>query len=113
MKLLRIVPMIVIVLAAASMAPAAGPAHGVVNVNTATADQLQLLPRIGPSLAQRIVEFRKANGEFKSVDELVAVKGIGERSLERLRPYVTIKGATTLTAKVRLPRKSSKKASGS
>lgn len=113
MKLYRIVPMIVIVLAAAGLASAAGPAHGVVNVNTATVDQLQLLPRIGPALAQRIVKFRKANGEFKSVDELVAVKGVGERSLERLRPYVTIKGATTLTAKVRLPRKSSKKASGS
>ncbi len=113
MRLHRIVPMIVIVLAVASLAPAASPAQGVVNVNTATADQLQLLPRIGPSLAQRIIEFRKANGQFKSVDELVAVKGIGERSLERLRPYVTVKGATTLTAKVRLPRKSAKKASGS
>ncbi len=113
MKLRRIVPMIVIVLAAASLAPAAAPAQGVVNVNTATADQLQLLPRIGPALAQRIVEFRKANGPFKSVDELVAVKGIGERSLEHLRPYVTVKGETTLNSKVRLPRKSSAKGSGS
>ncbi len=113
MNLRRIVPMIVLVLAAASLAPAATPAHGAVNINTATVDQLQLLPRIGPALAQRIVDFRKANGEFKSVDELLAVKGVGERSLERLRPYVAVKGSTTLSQKVHLPRKASKKASGS
>lgn len=113
MNLRRIVPMIVLVLAAASLAPAAAPTQGVVNINTATVDQMQLLPRIGPALAQRIVDFRKANGEFKSVDELVAVKGIGERSLDHLRPYLAVKGSTTLSQKVRLPRKASKKASGS
>ena len=68
--------------------------------------KLQLLPRIGPSLSQRIVEFREANGPFKSTDELVAVKGIGERSIVPLRPYLTVKGETTLKIKVKLPRQS-------
>lgn len=77
---------------------------GVVNINTADAEQLQLLPRVGPSLAQRIIDFRQAHGPFGGVDELVAVKGIGERSLETLEPYVTVEGATTLTTKVKLPR---------
>jgi competence protein ComEA len=76
----------------------------VVNINTATVEQLQLLPRVGPALADRIIEFRQSNGPFGSVDELVAVKGIGERSLANLEPFVTTQGATTLNAKVKLPR---------
>ncbi len=85
-------------------------AGGVVNVNTATVEQLQLLPRVGPALAGRIVEFREANGPFESIDELVAVRGIGEKSLEKLRPHVTVKGPTTLEEKIRLPRRSKKAA---
>jgi len=104
MKTRTIVPLILLVLAAASVAPAAPPANGVVNINDATTAQLELLPRVGPALAKRIVEFRKANGPFKSVDELVAVRGIGERSLEKLRPYLAVDGKTTLTEKVHLPR---------
>ena len=84
---------------------AAQPA-GVVNVNTASAEQLQLLPRVGPALAGRIVDFREANGPFRTVDEIVAVKGIGETSLEKLEPYIVTSGATTLAEKVRLPRSS-------
>jgi len=98
-----------IALAAALAGPAvAAPAavSGQVNVNTATATELQLLPRIGPALAQRIIEFRTANGPFKAPQELVRVKGIGERSFELLKPYVTITGATTLKEKVRVPRNS-------
>lgn len=94
--------LIVLLLAIAASAAAAGAdgPSGVVNVNTAGAEQLRLLPRIGPALAQRILDFREANGPFASVDELVAVRGIGERSLELLTPYVTVKGDTTLTEKV-------------
>ncbi len=108
MKIRHIVPIVLLVLAAASAAPAATPSHGVVNVNQANAAQLELLPRVGPALAKRIVEFRKANGPFKSIDDLLAVRGIGERSLEHLRPYVTLTEKTTLTEKVHLPRKSQK-----
>jgi competence protein ComEA len=92
-------------LAAAAFAAAdQASAKGVVNVNTATAEELQLLPRIGPAMAERIIAFREANGPFRKVDELVAVKGIGDRSLEQLRPYLVIQGETTLKEKVRLPR---------
>ena len=79
--------------------------RGVVNVNTASSEQLQLLPRIGPALAERIINFRELNGPFKKPDELVAVKGIGERSLEQLKPYVVTEGETTLKEKIRLPRR--------
>ena len=96
--------MVLVVLAAGAAMAADAPANGVVNLNTASAEQLQLLPRVGPSIAGRIVEFRQQNGPFDSVDELVAVRGIGERSLEGLRPYLAVDGDTTLTEKVRLPR---------
>jgi competence protein ComEA len=82
-------------------------AKGVVNVNTASSEQLQLLPRIGPALAERIINFRELNGPFKAAEELVAVKGIGERSLENLKPYVVTEGETTLKEKIRLPRRQS------
>jgi comEA protein len=95
-----------LIVAFSSLALAADDATGVVNINTAGVEQLQLLPRIGPALAERIIEFREANGPFGSIDELVAVKGIGESSLARLEPYVTTKGESTLTAKVKLPRSS-------
>lgn len=96
---------LVLVIVVSSIALAADEAStGVVNINTAEEEQLQLLPRIGPALASRIIEFREANGDFATIDELVAVKGIGESSIENLQPYLTTNGATTLTAKVKLPR---------
>ena len=70
---------------------------GVVNINTASAEQLTFLPRVGPALAGRIVEFRDSNGKFKATDELILVRGIGEGTYELLKPYVTIDGKTTLT----------------
>lgn len=76
-------------------------ADGKVNVNTASAQQLALLPHVGPSVAERIVEHRTKNGNFKSVDDLALVKGIGAKTLEMLKPYVAISGETTLTAKVK------------
>jgi competence protein ComEA len=61
-----------------------------VNVNAASAADLQTVPGIGRSLAQRIVEFREKNGPFATVDDLVKVRGIGEKSIERLKPYLTV-----------------------
>src|SRR5512136_2309520 len=87
---------------AALAAPGSGSPQ--VNINTATVQELQLLPRVGPALAQRIVDFRTANGPFKASEELVRVKGIGEKSFARLAPYVSVSGTTTLKEKVKLPR---------
>ena len=75
------------------------PVIGVVNVNVASAEELQLLPGIGESRAQAILELRKQKGGFRSVEELAEVKGIGSVALERLRPYVTVKGKTTARAR--------------
>lgn len=80
---------------------AAPPAARVVNINTADGSQLALLPRVGPSVAQRIVEHRKANGAFKKVEDLMLVKGIGEKTFALIRPYLAISGETTLKEKVK------------
>lgn len=77
----------------------------VVNINTASVQELQFLPRVGPSLAQRIVAFREKNGPFKTAEELMRVKGVGEKTFDLLRPYVTTSGPTTLKQKVASARK--------
>jgi len=79
--------------------------QGTVNLNTASLEQLQYLPRVGPALAGRIVAFREANGPFRAVEEVIAVQGIGETSLKNLSPYLSVSGETTLAEKVHLPRK--------
>ncbi len=61
-----------------------------ININTASAAELELLPGVGPKLAQRIIDHRRQHGAFKTVDELDGVSGIGPRILERLRGMVTV-----------------------
>jgi len=89
---------------AAESATAAASA-GVVNINTADAEQLSFLPRVGAKVAQRIIDYRKEHGPFRKTTDLMQVKGFGEKSLARLSPYLTVDGKTTLTAKVQSPRK--------
>ncbi len=73
----------------------------VVNVNEADASQLALLPRVGPALAARIIEFRETNGKLEKAEDLILVRGIGEKTFELLEPFVTVSGETTLQEKVR------------
>ena len=67
-----------------------GSASGTVNINTASASELEKLPGIGPALAQRIVEYRDSHGPFASVDALTDVPGIGKAKLEALREQATV-----------------------
>lgn len=67
-----------------------GGATGLVNINVASAQELDALKGIGPVLAERIIEYREANGSFQSVDELSEVSGIGSALLEQLREQVTL-----------------------
>jgi len=61
-----------------------------VNLNTATVLELQQVPGIGPSTADKILKMRKSYGQFKSVDDLRAIKGIGPKRMEKMRKYVTV-----------------------
>ncbi|MBA2540461.1 MAG: helix-hairpin-helix domain-containing protein [Deltaproteobacteria bacterium] len=72
---------------------------GKLNLNTATEEQLMLLPSVGPSKADRIVAWRKKNGGFKRTADLRRVKGFGYRTYKRLEPFLDIKGDSTLAAK--------------
>ncbi|MEE8475230.1 MAG: helix-hairpin-helix domain-containing protein [Myxococcota bacterium] len=78
-----------------SLADELAPLTGVVNVNTATVEELQLLPGIGEARARAVIAVRKQRGGFKSLEDLLQVKGIGEVGLDRLRPHVTVNGRTT------------------
>jgi competence protein ComEA len=93
---------------------AAEQASGVVNVNSASAAELERLPGVGPSLAARIVEHRTKNGNFQKAEDLMLVKGIGEKSFDRIKPYVALAGETTLKVAIGVPRapKATTKAQG-
>ena len=68
-----------------------GPAPtGIININTASAEELEQLPEIGPAIAGRIVEHRERNGPFRSVDELAAIDGISERMVDELRALISV-----------------------
>ena len=71
-----------------AVTPAAEPAT--VDLNRASAEQLQQLPGVGPAIAKRIVDFRDEHGPIERVDDLLKVRGIGEKSLEKLRRFVTV-----------------------
>lgn len=63
-----------------------------INLNTATITELMQLPKVGAKTAERIVAFRKQNGGFKRIEELMNVKGIGEKSFAKLKPYLSVGG---------------------
>jgi len=75
--------------AATVLAKKKPPTHPI-NLNSASAAELQQVPGIGPSTADKILEMRKSYGAFKSVDDLLAIKGIGPKRLEKMRKYLTV-----------------------
>ncbi len=66
------------------------PPAAPINLNTATSDELQLVPGIGPVTADKILQMRKSYGAFKSVDDLLAIRGLGAKRLEKMRKYLTV-----------------------
>lgn len=72
-------------------ATAAG-GHAQINVNTADVESLQELPGIGPAYAKRIVAYRQKNGDFKTKNELLKIKGIGEKRLAKIKPFIKLTG---------------------
>jgi len=71
--------------------------HGKLNLNTASGEQLELLPGVGPAKSERIVEYRQKNGKFRRVQDLRRVKGFGQKTLKKLAPYLSVDGDNTLT----------------
>ena len=61
-----------------------------VNINTATLDQLVTLPRIGPAIGQRIIDFRTEHGAFQKLEDLMNVRGIGPKTFETLKPLISL-----------------------
>jgi comEA protein len=73
---------------------AAAKAGDKVNINTASLEELQKLPRVGPQIAQRILDYRKENGNFKRVEDILKVRGVGEKMYEQLKDLITVGEAT-------------------
>jgi competence ComEA-like helix-hairpin-helix protein len=92
----RILPLLagllILCCADAVLAKKKPPTHPI-NLNSASAAELQQVPGIGPSTADKILEMRKSYGAFKSVDDLLAIKGIGPKRLEKMRKYLTVEKA--------------------
>jgi competence protein ComEA len=76
--------------AAARTTSMSAPAGAPINLNTATVAQLETIPGIGKATAERILEYRQKNGGFKKVEDLMNVRGIGEKSFLKMKPLITV-----------------------
>ena len=94
LRLVGLFPFLVLALGlclvSATLGTAKKPPAKPVNINTATSDQLQTVPGIGPATAEKIIQMRRSYGAFKSVDDLRAIRGIGPKRLEKMRRYLTV-----------------------
>ena len=68
----------------------ANPPKAKININTATQAELEALPRIGPSVAKGIVDFRTRNGNFKKIEDLMKVRGVGEKIFQQIKDLITV-----------------------
>jgi competence protein ComEA len=92
--------LLVSLMMSSGVAFAAKPApSGKVNINTASVEQLATLPGVGPALAARIVEHRTKAGSFKNVQELMSIRGIGEKSFQKMESHLTTGGGDKTAAK--------------
>jgi competence ComEA-like helix-hairpin-helix protein len=82
--------LLVLALAAAPQSGKKSPPEKPLDLNKATAEELQQLPEVGPSLARAIVRFREKSGPFRRVEDLLAVRGMSRRRLDRIRPHVFV-----------------------
>jgi competence protein ComEA len=87
---LHVLVSLCLLLSAAFAANKKKPPAKPVNINTATSEELQLVPGIGPATAQKILQMRKSYGPFKGVDDLLAIRGLGEKRLDKMRKYLTV-----------------------
>jgi len=85
LKVFFIVPLVVIFLGTLVLAEAAK-----ININTATVEQLAELPGVGEATAKKIIEYREQNGNFKTAQDIMNVKGIGEKKYEKLEDLITV-----------------------
>jgi competence ComEA-like helix-hairpin-helix protein len=76
-----------------------------ININAANSEELQQVPGIGPATAEKILQMRKSYGTFKSVDDLLAIKGIGKKRLEKMRKYLTISKSSPVSKVSGLPKR--------
>src|SRR6267378_4477932 len=74
-----------------------------VDLNTATSEELQQVPGIGPATAEKILQMRKSYGAFKSVDDLLSIRGIGKKRLEKMRKYLVVSKSTAVNRTSRPP----------
>jgi competence protein ComEA len=74
-----------------------------ININTANSEELQQVPGIGPATAEKILQMRKSYGAFKSVDDLLSIRGIGKKRLDKMRKYLTVSKSASLNKAVTCP----------
>jgi comEA protein len=88
--LVALISLVLLPLTAVVVSQQSGTGKAKVNINVAGLNELQGLPRIGPKVAQRILDFRKEHGPFKRVEELMKVRGIGEKLFNNLKNLITV-----------------------
>ena len=86
---------VLFVLSLLAVPPISQTAQDKININTASVVELQKLPRVGAKIAQRIIDFRKENGKFRRIEDIMNIKGIGEKTFLRMKDMITVGDVST------------------